>query len=108
MTDALAEEFAVHADKALQLANETFEAAAESWPAWPAKAQAPYTSDQIASLNGYQLARVMHPFTCGNEHNPHRPDLVAHEDGWHCPVKGCGYRQDWAHAFMADWTWRRS
>lgn len=73
------------------------------------KVEAPFTPDQVASLNAYQVAGIMHPFTCGGGqargHNGIR--LIAAEDGWHCASDTCDYRQDWAHAFMADWSWKR-
>jgi len=73
------------------------------------KVEAPFTPDQVASLNAYQVAGIMHPFTCGGGqargHSGIR--LIAAEDGWHCASDTCDYRQDWAHAFMANWSWRR-
>lgn len=59
-----------------------------------------WTEDQVASLNGYQGCGWYHPFTCAC-----RAVLVAEPSGWRCP-NGCGYTQDWAHAHMADWSWR--
>lgn len=67
------------------------------------KVQSPFTSDQVASLNAYQLAGVMHPFTCGTCSGVR---LIAAQDGWHCASDTCDYRQGWAHSFMADWSWR--
>jgi hypothetical protein len=73
---------------------------------------APWTPEQVAALNAYQEARQLHPFTCGNDrgdadHVAYQAlnggdfgQLVASVDGWHCPV--CGYRQAWAHAYMAS------
>lgn len=61
----------------------------------------PFTEDQVASLNAFQVSGYMHPFTCGNECRP--GVLIAQTDGWHCST--CGYRQDWAHDFTADWSW---
>lgn len=65
---------------------------------------APWTDDQIAALNSFQRAGVMHPFTCGNDGHRMRPTLVAELDGWRCPDESCDYRQTWAHGFMADPT----
>ena len=47
---------------------------------------APFTDDQVASLNAYQAAGSGHPFTCG-------PDgcqavAQAERDGWRCPRCG--------------------
>lgn len=49
----------------------------------------------------------MHPFTCGGttgDGRDCRHDLVATEDGWVCPA--CAYTQNWAHDFMADFSWK--
>jgi hypothetical protein len=72
------------------------------------KVEAPFTPDQVASLNAYQVAGVMHPFTCGGGHTNGCGEvrLIAAEDGWRCASDTCDYRQGWAHAFMADWSWR--
>jgi len=67
--------------------------------------RAPWTPAQVATLNEFQRRGGVHPFTCGGDHAPGSPVLVAREDGWHCPQpygEPCDYRQDWAHAFMAD------
>jgi hypothetical protein len=67
--------------------------------------RAPWTPEQVAALNRFQAEGGMHPFTCGGEHAPGSPALVAYTDGWRCPQpygEACDYRQDWAHAFMAD------
>jgi hypothetical protein len=63
---------------------------------------APFTDDQVASLNACQAEVSWHPFTCGTDEC--RAVLKAEPDGWRCPR--CGYRQGWAHGFMADWSWR--
>ena len=62
---------------------------------------APFTTDQVRSLNAYQRAKVMHPFTCTVHSDT---PLIAREDGWICPT--CAYRQKWAHEFMGNWKWR--
>ena len=73
---------------------------------------APFTSEQVERLNAWQRDGRVHPFTCGgdrgdvahvtyaDEHGTERGELVASRDGWTCPV--CGYRQNWAHAMMAE------
>lgn len=64
---------------------------------------APFTDRQVAELNRYQVADIMHPFTCPQQDDEHNEVvLMATTDGWHCPVRTCEYRQNWAHAFMAD------
>lgn len=64
--------------------------------------RAPFTDDQVETLNRFQVGGWFHPFTCGRraEHPDNEGVLVASNDGWHCPV--CDYTQDWAHWFMAD------
>lgn len=75
---------------------------------------APWTCEQVATLNRYQREAPMHPFTCGSNnrmdaaHTAHQKEsgdrdyglLVATPDGWACPA--CDYTQTWAHDFMAD------
>lgn len=68
--------------------------------------RAPWTAEQIKSLNDYQEGGVFHEYTCGAEHDDNRV-LLATEDGWQCVEDGCRYRQDWAHAWTADDSWRQ-
>jgi hypothetical protein len=71
------------------------------------KVRAPFTAEQVASLNGYQASGTFLEFTCHGDGCPaadEQPVLVAAEDGWHCPA--CTYTQDWAHEMMADGSWR--
>ncbi|MEU6543934.1 hypothetical protein [Streptomyces sp. NPDC046859] len=64
---------------------------------------APWTAAQVTALNAFQHYGRMHPFTCGAEHaSGQSPVLVATNGGWVCPDPQCVYRQDWAHAFMAE------
>ena len=67
------------------------------------RVDAPFSEDQVRSLNEYQKSGVFHEFTCGTDNC--REILIAEKDGWRCPV--CGYRQYWAHPFMADWSWKQ-
>lgn len=64
-----------------------------------------FTDDQCDSFNAYQAAGIMHPFTCGNNHDGER-ELVARADGLFCPT--CDYVQDWAHGWQLDWSWKDS
>lgn len=66
-------------------------------------ATAPWTEDQIASLNGYQSSGVMHPFTGVDQHG-NKVDLIATEAGW-IADSSRDVVQEWAHKFMADWSW---
>jgi hypothetical protein len=61
---------------------------------------APWSIDQVASLNAYQASGHFHPFTC--DRGAHV--LVATPQGWICPQDD--YTQAWAHDFMLDWSWR--
>jgi hypothetical protein len=67
------------------------------------KVFAPFTPAQVANLNGFQESGVGHAFTCA-DHSDRR--LLAREPGWECPRWDCNYMQVWAHAWMADGTWR--
>lgn len=74
---------------------------------------APFSPGQVASLNACQESEYVHPYTCGGEACPSRTwdteslPLAADRDGLHCIEPGCEYRQTWAHAWTADWSWRR-
>jgi hypothetical protein len=69
---------------------------------------APWSADQVDSLNGFQRSGAFHPFTCPREHEREDDDrLLALAAGWKCCQEGCGYTQEWAHAFMADWSWQQ-
>ena len=63
---------------------------------------APFTAEQVASINGYQKSGVFHEFTCGKDHDGDRA-LRATVDGLECPT--CDYRQFWVHEFMANGLW---
>jgi hypothetical protein len=64
----------------------------------PDQIHAPWTQTQVDALNDWQQLGFVHEFTCAcGGHTV----LVATLEGWTCP-KGCGYRQEWAWAFMAD------
>jgi DNA-binding NtrC family response regulator len=76
---------------------------------------APFSPDQVESLNRYQRSGLGHPFTCGNNRGSKahkkamkvRGDkdlgvLVATSNGWVCPA--CSYTQQYAYDFMADPT----
>jgi hypothetical protein len=55
--------------------------------------KAPWTREQVDSLNEYQHASVMHPFTCGHC----RHILTAAAAGWvcdECVRNGREYEQD--------------
>jgi len=66
---------------------------------------APWSEDQVASLNAYQAARTMHPFT-GSTADGKKVDLIATSAGW-IAEHGGPIVQDWAHGWMANWGWKR-
>ena len=78
---------------------------------------APWTDEQVAALNTYQVSGVFHPFTCGKRDEPgheHPVDdglLVATNDGWVCSNPSCDYTQEWAWRAMANtemlFSWKR-
>jgi hypothetical protein len=74
---------------------------------------APFSTDQVASLSAYQRSGAFHPFTCPRDHvHGPSPVLEATPAGWRCSALAtddawCSYLQDWAHGFMANWSWRR-
>lgn len=66
--------------------------------------RAPFTEEQVASLNDFQRAGVMHEFTC-RRRDDHQGEgiLRATVEGWVCDE--CDYTQSWAFSFMADRSW---
>lgn len=67
------------------------------------KISAPWTDDQVKSLNEYQQCDRVHPFT-GRLGEP----LIATKSGWISPNDP--FRcvvQTWAHPFMLDWSWKK-
>jgi hypothetical protein len=66
---------------------------------------APWTDDQIASLNAYQNSGKMHPFT-GRRADGSKTILIATTDGWVGVING-PILQTWAWLWMADWAWCR-
>jgi hypothetical protein len=75
--------------------------------------EAPWTEEQVKSLNEYQRAAWMHPFTCANRgqgfHPWRRGDrgvLTATVNGWICD--DCDYTQNWAHDFMFEDGWKQA
>jgi hypothetical protein len=66
--------------------------------------EAPWTDDQVASLNAYQKAGYVHPFTHGD--GAEKVDLIATAAGWVRHHEG-RVVQKWAHEFMTDWSWRK-
>ncbi|MCP9209524.1 hypothetical protein [Streptomyces cucumeris] len=67
------------------------------------KIYAPWSTEEVGTLNRFQREGGMHPFTCGALHGGDQsPALLATPLGWVCPVLACEYTQDWVHAFMVN------
>lgn len=68
---------------------------------------APFTDDQVESLNAYQKSEVFHPFTGLNVLAPEGEDdiLVATPSGWISNLDP-SYTQNWAWVWMGDWSWK--
>jgi hypothetical protein len=60
---------------------------------------APWTIEQVDTLNHYQRTEFVHPYKCpmhdGGDHI-----LVATRKGWICPH--CAFTQDWASELMLE------
>ena len=69
---------------------------------------APWTDDQVKSLNAYQTEGIGHDFTCGNTRHKKSFSLFAMNDGWHCMSPKCQYTQQWAWTWMANWSWKKA
>jgi hypothetical protein len=72
----------------------------------PGMSNAPWTDDEVASLNGYQACGFAHPFTGRRGPNGEETILIATRDGW-VEREGGPVVQTWAHSFMVDWSWKR-
>lgn len=68
--------------------------------------RAPWTPEEVESLNGYQECEFVHPFTGERGPNGEETILIATRDGWIERVGG-PIVQDWAHWFMADGSWKK-
>jgi len=69
---------------------------------------APFTADQVNSINAYQLSETGPLFTCRRDECRRmiRMPLVAYPDGLHCrALDSCEYTQYWVAPWMADWSW---
>jgi hypothetical protein len=69
------------------------------------RAEVPWTAEQVESLNGYQKRGAFHPFTGERGPNGEETVLIATPSGW-IEREGGEVVQTWAHAFMADGSWK--
>jgi hypothetical protein len=63
---------------------------------------APFTPEEVASLNEFQTLAVWNPVVCPAEGCCQKP--VATGTGWACPR--CAFTQVWADRWMTDGIWR--
>ena len=59
--------------------------------------EAPWTAEQVDTINRWQQTDHFHGLTCPNHHKASRL-LVANTDGLSCP--GCFYKQNWVPDFL--------
>ena len=64
------------------------------------KSFAPFTDNEVESLNQFQNCGFMHPFTSENSEI-----LIATKDGW-VEKEGGPVVQNWAHKWMTNWVWK--
>lgn len=67
----------------------------------PNLSHAPWTEDEVHSLNGWQLDGKAHPYTCRCSKS-----LIATKEGWRC-LDCPDYRQDWALKWLTNWEWKK-
>lgn len=72
---------------------------AVSWDDVDNKLAPPWTSKQIASLQGYQQSSTFVPFTCDEQHL-----MIAQEDGLRC--NRCRTHQVWTYDWTLNWSWK--
>jgi hypothetical protein len=63
--------------------------------------EAPWSDEQVRSLNRYQHADPTRAFVCPIEHDGDRL-LFATKYGWVC--RGCDYVKLWALRYMTRWS----
>jgi hypothetical protein len=66
----------------------------------PEAVKAPFTLEQVAALEQWQVCAWVHPFTCPKEEHERTINLMPTPEGWVCPGRSCTYRQTWAWEFM--------
>lgn len=69
------------------------------------RSDAPWSAEQVASLNAYQQNPGTHPFTGERDAGGGETVLVATRAGW-VEREGGPVVQTWAHQCMTDWSWR--
>lgn len=61
---------------------------------------APWTGEQVISINYYQSYTAFIPKRCPTQHYSRFPALVATPDGYICPL--CDFKQNWCGSFEAN------
>lgn len=69
------------------------------------RVEAPWSDDQVASLNGFQACGLHHPFTGTRGPNGEETILIATSAGW-IEREGGPVVQTWAYDLMTDWSWK--
>lgn len=71
----------------------------------PDVSRPPWSEEEVKSLNDFQEAQPLHPFTHSSDDGDDEELLIATSDGWRCPNHP-DYDQDWAWPWMVDGSWR--
>ncbi len=71
----------------------------------PAFSYAPWTDQEVTSLNDFQDSGVWHPFTGPDHEGKGRIQLIATQNGW-VEKEGGEIVQNWAHIWMTNDAWR--
>jgi hypothetical protein len=66
---------------------------------------APWTDDQVASLNAYQESEKNHPFTGNRKPDGSETILIATPNGL-VEEEGGPIVQTWAHSWAVNWEWQ--
>lgn len=69
------------------------------------RSEAPWTPEEVESLNHFQECGFFHEFTGHREDDGSQVTLIATPNGW-VEKEGGPIVQTWAHKFMTDGSWR--
>lgn len=68
--------------------------------------RAPFTDDQVASINAYQRSDTPRPYSCRARPGPRHGLLIATADRFGCP--DCDYTRQGCYVWLGDWAWRNA
>lgn len=71
------------------------------------RSEAPWTAEQVESLNAFQNHGMFHPFTGKRKPNGDKTVLIATPEGWRETPEG-PVVQTWAHDFMENGEWKKN